>query len=187
MSAKASNHLSAESFGVLRRHPLNWLVLAGALALPSELTYASWTAAIQPDPITRQPRCLLSTEPVLTSAGHDDTTPVTLVFNGAGLLVITQSDLDSSFADLQLTVDKNPPIRSANINRKMQLIFDQNLPELIRQLREGHQATLQLRFWPTWPVTQIFPVTFSLAGFRKAHDAMNQSCQPPAGANPAPR
>lgn len=187
MSANASNTSFVESLGAPQRRPLAWLVLASALALLSGLAHASWTTAIQLDPITHQSRCLLSSEPILTPAGHDDTTPVTLVFNGNSLVVITQSELDGSFADLQLTVDKNPPIQSANIARKMQLVFDQNLPDLVRQLREGRQATVQLRFWPNWPVTQTFPVTFNLAGFSKAHDAMNQSCQPAAGANPVPR
>lgn len=148
---------------------------------------ASWTAAVQPDPVTRQSRCLLSGESVVISAGHDDTTPVTLVFNGSSLLVVTQSDLDASFADLQLVIDKNPPIRSEKTARKTILIFDQNLPDLIRQLREGRQATVYLRFWPTWPVTQLFPVNFGLAGFSKSHDAFGQNCRPPAGANPASR
>lgn len=187
MLANVSNVPSAESLGVPRPRLLAGFVLAGALALPAGLAHAGWTAAIQPDPISRQARCLLRSDPVLTPAGHDDTTPVTLVFNGSSLVAITQSDLDGSFADLQLTVDKNPPIRSANIVRDMLLVFDQNLPDLVRQLQEGHQATVYLRFWPTWPVTQTFPVTFSLAGFRKAHDAMNQSCQAPAGTNPVPR
>lgn len=164
-----------------------WVVLglASGLTLTAPPASASWTAAIQPDPLTRQSRCLLRSEVVNTPAGHDDATPVTLVFNGGGLLVITQSELDPSFADLQLVVDKNPPIHSQKIERKTILIFDQNSPELIRQLREGRQATVYLRFWPTWPVTQSFPVNFSLAGFSKAHDALNQNCQPPAGANPA--
>ncbi len=63
----------------------------------------------------------------------------------------------------------------------MILVFDQNLPELIRQLREGRQATVYLRFWPTWPATQLFPVNFSLIGFSKALDALNQGCRPSPG------
>lgn len=171
------------------RRRWRWLAVlgvSGGLALTTAPA-ASWTAAVQPDPVTRQSRCLLSSESVVISAGHDDTTPVSLVFNGSSLLVVTQSDLDASFADLQLLVDKNPPIRSDKTAHKTILIFDQHLPDLVRQLREGRQATVYLRFWPTWPVTQLFPVNFSLVGFSKSHDAFGQNCQPPVGSNPISR
>ena len=159
------------------------LVLSGGLALTAAPAGAVWTAAVQPDPVTRQSRCLLSSQSLIISDGYDST-PVQLVFNGASLLVVTQSELDPSFADLQLVVDRNPPIHSEKTARDMILVFDQNLPELVRQLREGRQATVYLRFWPTWPATQSFPVNFSLAGFSKAHDALNQNCQPPASSSP---
>lgn len=162
------------------------------LGLASSLIFAAtaaanWTAKIQPDPITRQQRCLLESDAVTTAAGHDDTTPVVLVFNGETLMVKTQSELDPSFADLQLVVDKNTPMRSDKIVQKKFLSFEQNLPDLIKQLREGRQLTVYLRFWPTWPATQSFPIQFSLAGFSKMHDAMNQNCQPSTGTNPPSR
>ncbi|MBK8185202.1 MAG: hypothetical protein IPK63_20805 [Candidatus Competibacteraceae bacterium] len=166
-----------------------WLMtlgLAAGLAVTTTPA-ASWTAVIQPDPITRQQRCLLSSDSVITAAGHDDTTPIVLIFNGDSLLAITQSELDPSFGDLQLVVDKNPPIHSEKIVQKKILVFDQNLPDLVRQLREGRQVTVYLRFWPTWPATQAFPVNFSLVGFSKMHDARTQNCQPPASANSAAR
>ena len=144
---------------------------------------AAWTAALKPDPLTRQPRCLISSDPQSTPDGYD-TTPVSLVFNGAGLLVITESELDPSFVDLQLVIDKNPPIRSLQIvHNKMVLVFDQDVPDLVRQLRTGRQAVVYLRFWPTWPVTGSFAVPFSLAGFNKALDALNHQCQSPSGAS----
>jgi len=71
--------------------------------------------------------------------------------------------------------------------KKMSLVFDQDIPGLIKKLRAGKQATVYLRFWPTWPATQSFPVTFSLAGFSKAHDSLTQGCQPPAAAAPPSR
>lgn len=189
MLAVKPRNLLGHPTGVRWRRGLAALGLSGglALALVPAPADAGWTAAVKPDPLTRQSRCLLSSDVASTPAGHDDTTPVSLVFNGGSLLVITQSDLDPSFADLQLVVDKNPPIRSEKTARKTILIFDQNLPELVRQLREGRQATLYLRFWPTWPETQSFPINFSLAGFSKAYDALNQNCQPPAGSSPPSR
>ena len=186
MLAHETRHLTGDSAEHRWWSRLAALGVSAGLALTAAPA-ASWTAAVQPDPVTRQARCLLSSESTVISAGHDDTTPVTLVFNGSSLLVVTQSELDTSFADLQLVVDKNPPIRGDKTARKTILIFDQNLPDLIRQLREGRQATVYLRFWPTWPVTQLFPVNFNLAGFSKSHDAFGQNCQSPAGSNPVSR
>jgi hypothetical protein len=155
------------------------LILAGGLLTIANAAEAAWTAAIKPDPITRQPRCLLSSDPQITSDGYDST-PVTLIFNGTSLLAVTESELDISFNDLQLVVDKEPPFHSDKLeHKKMTLVFDQDLPGLTQKLRVGKQATVSLRFWPTWPVTQLFPVTFSLVGFSKAHDSLTQSCQPP--------
>jgi hypothetical protein len=161
------------------------LGLSGGLALAPAPAAAGWTAAVKPDPLTRQSRCLLVSETQTATDGYD-TTPVSLVFNGASLLVSTESELDVSFADLQLTVNNNPPLRSDKIARKMILVFDQNLPDLIRQLREGRQATVYLRFWPSWPATQSYPINFSLIGFSKAHDAFNQGCRPTTGSSPSP-
>ncbi|MFO1371469.1 MAG: hypothetical protein U1F42_03430 [Candidatus Competibacteraceae bacterium] len=164
-----------------RRVRRSWAALGvlGGLALTTGLVEAAWTVAMKPDPVTRQTRCLLSSEPQTTSDGYD-TTPVTLIFNGSSLLVVTESEIDQSFADLQLVVDKNPPLRADKLERNMILVFGQDVPNLVQQFRVGHQATLYLRFWPSWPATQLFPVQFSLAGFSKAHDGLNNNCQPPA-------
>lgn len=158
----------------------SWAVLGllSGLALTTGLTEAAWIVAMKPDPVTRQTRCLLSSEPQVSSDGYD-TTPVTLIFNGNDFLVVTESELDQSFADLQLVVDKNPPVRTDKIVRNMILVFEQDSPNLIQQFRAGYQATLYLRFWPSWPATQLFPIQFSLAGFSKAHDGLNNNCQQP--------
>lgn len=168
------------------RHAVATALVAGlCLALAANPAAAAWTAAIKKDPLTRETRCLLLSETNIISDGYEQT-PVSLAFDGTSLSVITESELDPSFADLQLVVNDNPPLRSDKIARnKMVLTFDQNVPDLVRRLREGRQATVYLRFWPTWPATQLVPVSFSLIGFSKAHDAFTQGCRPAASANPA--
>lgn len=160
---------------------------AGLMLAPAMTAEAAWTVAIKPDPVTRQPRCLLSSEAQVTPTGHEnDTTPVSLVINSSSLLVMTESDLDSSFNDLQLVVDDKPPVQSRNIFHNTNLVFDQNVQDLMQLMRTGRQVTVYLRFWPTWPVTQTFPVRFSLGGFSRAHDSLNQNCQPVIAPVPAP-
>lgn len=172
--------MQANKWNITRRNPAGdwrWILFCG-LALTPALASAAWTALVRPDPVTRQSRCLLISETQTTSDGYDST-PVFLVLDGASLRVVTESELDPSFADLQLIVDKEPPLRSAAItHHKMVLVFDQGLPNLIGPLRSGKQATVYLRFWPSWPATKSFPVSFSLAGFSKAYERFTQGCQP---------
>ncbi len=163
------------------RHWRRWILtgLCGGWALAVVSTaQAAWTPIIQPDPITRQARCLLISEPAITPDGYDSAS-VQLVFNGDRLLVVTDSEIDASFADLQLMVDDKPPMHGNQLaQKKMTLVFDPISPDLVQQLRAGRQVTVFLRFWPTWPATERFAVPFSLIGFSRAHDSFNQGCRP---------
>lgn len=155
-------------------------IVTGVLMLAPVLADANWTATMQPDPVTRQNRCLLVSDTRTTPDGYDST-PVFLALDNASLRVVTLSELDTSLTDLRLVVDKEPALHSSVLApKKMVLVFDQQLPKLIEQLRNGKQATVYLRFWPTWPATQSFPVVFDLAGFTKAYDRFTQGCQPPS-------
>ena len=163
--------------GTNRRRLLVISKLIAGLALTFAMTVdADWTAAFKTDSVNHRLSCILSSESHITSDGYDST-PVSLVFNGSSLLVVTESELDSSFNDLQLTVDNKPSVHSVNIIHKNTLVFDQSITELMPLLRSGRVVTVHLRFWPTWPETKSFPVRFSLSDFRKAFDGLNQNCQ----------
>lgn len=152
--------------------------LSSGFVLTPAWSQSAWTATVTLDPVTRQSRCLLVSETRTTPDGYDST-PVFLALDGVNLRVVTESELDVSFNDLRLEVDVESPVYSNQIiHKKMILVFDQDIPKLIAQFRAGKQATVHLRFWPTWPVTQSFPVEFSLVGFSKAHDNFTQGCQP---------
>lgn len=56
----------------------------------------------------------------MTPDGYDST-PVTLVFNGVSLLAVTESELDPSFSDLKLVVDKERPLFSQKLAHKTRL------------------------------------------------------------------
>ena len=152
------------------------VVIVGLLIMSPLTTEAAWTVANKPDPVSRQTTCLLSSDTQSTSDGYDST-PVTLILSSKSLFVVTESELDPSFKDLQLTVDDKPSINGAEIIHKNYLVFDLNATKLAQILLLGKQVTVNLRFWPTWPATQSFPVRFSLNGFGKAYDELNQNCR----------
>jgi hypothetical protein len=175
-------HPCASTLRNLIAHPWQGLAmivgLTGGLALAPAWADTAWTATMHRDPVTRQSRCLLISETLTTSDGYDST-PVYLAMDGVSLQVVTESELDTSFNDLRLEVDTEPPVYSDQIiHKKMILVFDQDIPKLIEQFRGGQTVTVHLRFWPTWPVTQSFPIEFSLIGFSKAHESFTQGCRP---------
>ncbi len=131
-------------------------------------TSFAWTAAVAKDPVTQQERCLLRSESQTLQDGYGET-PVSLVINDEALLVITESQIDPGFGDLELLVDDKAPLKTTKVNKDKILVFDSDRAMLIDQFKAGAWATVYLRFWPTWPATQRFPARFTLKGFSKAY------------------
>jgi hypothetical protein len=46
--------------------------------------------------------------------------------------------------------------------------FDSNYAIIVEEFKRGLKVNVQLRFWPTWPVTGTHSATLSLIGFTKA-------------------
>jgi hypothetical protein len=132
---------------------------------------AEWKVAREPDPLTNQARCLIRSDTITLQDGYGDT-PVTLVGNGQQWVVVTQSELDTGFADLEVVVDNNPPIKAEKIERNNVVVFTRDYSTLLEQFKPGRKATVYLRFWPTWPATQRFLAEFSLIGFAKAFEGL---------------
>jgi hypothetical protein len=63
-----------------------------------------------------------------------------------------------------------------SVVRDTNVVFETGALTLVEQFIAGSNATLQLRFWPTWPSTGPKTVEFSLIGFTKAHNQMKE-CQ----------
>ena len=130
---------------------------------------ADWEVRQEPDPLSGKSVCLLSSETLATEDGYGEAR-VRLVLNQQALLAVADSHIDPSFADLTLVVDDNPPLPFDRLAGDDILVFERDREVIIERFRAGYNATLQLRFWPTWPATQRFPVTFSLIGFTRAHE-----------------
>jgi len=138
------------------------------LAVLGTATGFAWTVDVAKDPLTRQERCLLRSEIQTIQDGYGET-PVSLVVNDEALLVVTESQIDPGFGDLELIVDDKAPLKTTKVAQDKVLVFDNDRAMLIDQFKGGAWATVYLRFWPTWPATQRFPARFTLKGFSKAY------------------
>jgi hypothetical protein len=121
--------------------------------------------------------CAIRSAPVTVSDGYQDISAHLVVTPGA-ILVRTESPLDASFSDIGLEVDRNGFVPMDGVFQRLSAQFSKAYQELMQQFKKGRTVRVQLRFWPTWPVTGAHPVSFSLLGFTKAYDGMLKSCQP---------
>lgn len=119
--------------------------------------------------------CFLFT-PVKSIDDGQGTTPVALRLDGNGLHVTTSSNIDAEFDDLGISVDGREMVKADSVVREKNVVFESGLPTLVEQFIAGRTATLQLRFWPTWPTTGPKTVDFSLIGFTSAYRQM-ETCQ----------
>ena len=86
------------------------------------------------------------------------------------VVVKTESELDPSFSDIGMKIGTRDFIPMDKVKQKKQADFEPNYAKIVQQFKEGREVTVQLRFWPTWPVTGTHSVSFSLMGFTKAYD-----------------
>ena len=119
--------------------------------------------------------CFLFT-PVKTIDDGQGQTPVALRLDATRLHVTTNSNIDAEFSDLGISVDDKDMVLIDSVVRETNVVFEAGVPALVEQFIAGRSATLQLRFWPTWPSTGPKTAEFSLIGFTKAYKQM-QVCQ----------
>ena len=125
--------------------------------------------------VSEQSPCFLFT-PVKSIDDGQGQTPVALRLDATRLHVTTNSNIDAEFGDLGISVDGNDMVLIDSVVRETNVVFEAGVSSLVEQFIAGRAATVQLRFWPTWPSTGPKTVEFSLIGFTKAHKQMQQ-CQ----------
>lgn len=150
-------------------------IAAAALVLVSAVAAAVWEAKHALDPFTSQSRCVVESVRKNLHDGYGDT-EVLLQVDRKSLLVKTRSNIDDGKADITVTVDKQEPLRMDKIYLDQTAVFDSDIGTIVQQFKKGLQATLRLRFWPTYPDTGIKTVSFSLIGFTKAYEEF-ANCQ----------
>lgn len=115
----------------------------------------------------KSPGCTLESGSTSMNDGYQDTR-VRLSINNQRLLVMTESNIDSSFADLDLQVDGRAAIPADTVADEQNVLFTSDITSIVEQFRKGNSVTVRLRFWPSYPATQRYPVRFSLMGFTRA-------------------
>jgi hypothetical protein len=125
---------------------------------------ADWS--IQPES-AGSPGCTLESASITMHDGYQDTR-VRLNIDEQRLLVITESNIDSGFGDLDLQVDGRASIPADTVADEQSVLFTTNIATIVEQFRKGNSARINLRFWPTYPATQRYSAKFSLNGFTRA-------------------
>ena len=92
-----------------------------------------------------------------------------IIVDSNTVIVKTESELDPGFSDIGMKVGNRDLIPMDKVSKKNQAVFESNYAKIVEQFKEGREVTVWLRFWPTWPVTGVHSVSFSLIGFIKAH------------------
>jgi hypothetical protein len=92
---------------------------------------------------------------------------------GRTVSIISAAPLDAGSGDIGLTVDDETFIKMDRLGGDKVALFDSKFDQLIQQFKAGIDARVQMRFWPTWPVTDAHSVTFSLIGFTKAYTQLS--------------
>lgn len=94
-------------------------------------------------------------------------TPNTLFFS-------TESDIDPSYTGTGITIGERH-FDLETIERRTNPAFSKQRSVLLAAMKNGQTLQLTLGFWPTWPVTHTYSVSFPLQHFAAAYAAW-ESC-----------
>ncbi len=115
--------------------------------------------------------CFVESKPVVFFDGESNTR-LKLVATKDDLYAITDSNIDSSYTDTGISVDRSEKIKFDRVRKKTSVIFKNYTKQYIENLSKGYYATVTLGFWPSWPKTRPLSVNVSLLGFNKAYNQL---------------
>jgi hypothetical protein len=83
---------------------------------------------------------------------------------------LTESDIDLSYTGTGVTVgEKHFDLET--VDRRTNPAFSRQRRALLDAMKGGQTLELTLGFWPTWPVTHTYSVSFPLQHFATAYAA----------------
>lgn len=116
--------------------------------------------------------CVLESSRESVWDGYQKTTAY-ISITARSVSLISAAPLDGAAGDIGLAVDDETFIKMDRLGGDKVASFDTKFDRLIEQFKAGIDARVQMRFWPTWPVTGAHPVTFSLIGFTRAYTQLS--------------
>jgi hypothetical protein len=117
--------------------------------------------------------CILESSPESLTDGYQTTTARIRV-DGKSVSVSSPSVFDTGFNDIRIVVDEQELFSMDRLADPRTAVFESRYAALVEQFKRGLRASVQLRFWPTWPATGTHSATFSLIGFTRAHAQLGQ-------------
>ena len=112
--------------------------------------------------------CVLESSRESVWDGYQKTTAyISIVARSVSLVSV--APFDGASGDIGLAVDDEAFINMDRLGADKVALFDSKFDRLIEQFKAGKEARVQMRFWPTWPVTGAHTATFSLIGFTRAY------------------
>lgn len=83
---------------------------------------------------------------------------------------LTESDIDLSYTGTGITIsDRHFDLET--VERRTNPAFSRQRRALLDAMKSGQTLELTLGFWPTWPVTHTYSVSFPLQHFATAYAA----------------
>ena len=113
--------------------------------------------------------CVITSAKKSVNDGYQEVSAQIIVDSNT-VIVKTDSELDPSFSDIGMRIGNRDLIPVGSVKQKKEADFESHYAKIVQLFKEGREVTVQLRFWPTWPVTGVHSVSFSLIGFIKAYD-----------------
>lgn len=162
--ANSSGYESRQERGreVISNRLAGCMVLLGMVCILAAPAQADWTVEKRD-----AGRCFLKSGTQEMDDGYRKIM-VHVELDGDELSLVTPSNIDKSFADLRIQVDRKDPIKASDVVNNKTVRFTGLSTETIQSMKKGLTLKAWLRFWPTWPVTGPHPVSFDLNGFTAA-------------------
>ena len=129
---------------------------------------ANWKVVFEEDPASGKKVCLMVSRTNKMQDGQS-TTPVYLIYDGRIFFAKTKSNIDLSYPDLGLQIDKKPQHKISVLYKESSAAFTSNTVKMRDEFIHGLDARLTLAFWPSWPKTGRFDSHFDLREFSNTY------------------
>jgi hypothetical protein len=148
------------------------ILLISALLGSGSVAAADWVVKPVQGASGQASKCIMESDKKEIFDGYQNIA-IYIVVDGASVAVKSASVLDPGFSDIGMHVDKDAFIAMDKVIQDKTASFDSNYAIIVEEFKRGLKVNVQLRFWPTWPVTGTHSATLSLIGFTKGFTEMS--------------